>query len=73
MAVMHFDLLSFTTHVSCKRKHTTPANIHTEVVWSSLNKIEKMHFLSNRKCLKKRLKSTCHSLFFLRLTKRAAY
>ena len=40
MAIMHFDLLSFTAHVYhvyVKRKHATPANIHTEVAWSSLN------------------------------------
>ena len=40
MAVMHFDLFSFKAHVSCLREmktRYTPASIHTEVAWSSLN------------------------------------
>ena len=39
---MHFDLLSvqLTSHVYIKRKHATPANIHTEVAWTSLNNWE---------------------------------
>ena len=36
---MKFDLFSFTARISLtsmlKCKHTTTANIHTEVVWSS--------------------------------------
>ena len=35
MAVMHMELFSITAHVECK--HATPASIHAEVVWSSLN------------------------------------
>jgi len=37
MICFHFQL---TYHVYVKRKHATPANIHTEVAWSSLNKWE---------------------------------
>ena len=40
MAVMHFDLFTLIlllTHHYVKYKHTTPTNIHTEIVWSSYN------------------------------------
>ena len=39
MAVMHFDLVFiYNSCITCK--HVTPANIHTEVAWSSLNNCE---------------------------------
>ena len=37
MIYFHFQL---TYHIYVKRKHATPANIHTEVAWSSLNNWE---------------------------------
>jgi len=44
-------------------KHAAPANIHTEVAWSSLNNWDysislKCHYLSKKQCLKNRLKCT---------------
>ena len=55
MAIMHFDLLSFTGYVSryVKRRNATgPANIHTEDAWSSLRNWEYTS-LSVTVCLKK--------------------
>ena len=47
MAVMQFDLFSFTAHVSClssQYEHANPANIHKEVAYSSLNNFEDTFF-----------------------------
>ena len=61
MAIMHFDFLSLTAHV--KRKHATPANIRTVLVWSSLNNWEYTSYLS-LSVLQKCLTCTLIHIFF---------
>ena len=61
--------LQLTYLVYIKRKHTTPANIHTEVAWSSLNNWEywplKCHCQSKKQVSEKAFKVFADTYIFL--------
>ena len=63
MICFHLQLMY---HVYIKHKHATPANVHTEVTWSSFYNWEftsyKCHCVK-KKCLKKRLNCTPIHIF----------